>query len=255
MCPDHVSGRVSDHVPDHMYPTICVRPYVSDRVGQPPFVNIADCASDLSSFLCSLVSVNRVKPQKLLRVTLAFRCVSRSSFKRFLFVLFTDGATLPLPFDNQRTPHQEDYMRVAFREFDQASPENMCKFDATEPTPGNFSWTDCDLIGNLSSSPHAMNGTCVTPPLATPTGPCALTRPCTLVDRIPLYDKYLGTRTPPHPLDHTHSTTATVKPRPLDQHNLIEHYLQSRSHRLHLTSCDHAFTSCHTHTLDVSLWQ
>jgi hypothetical protein len=95
------------------------------------------------------------------------RLHASSSFKYFTFALFTDGATLPLPIGNQRTPHQEDYMRVAFREFDQASPENMCKFDATEPTPGNFSWTDCDLIGNLSSSPLAMNGTCVTSTLAT----------------------------------------------------------------------------------------
>jgi hypothetical protein len=54
VCLDHVSN----HVSNHMYPTICVRPYVSDCVGQPPFVNIADCASDLSSFLCSLVSLN-----------------------------------------------------------------------------------------------------------------------------------------------------------------------------------------------------
>lgn len=43
------------------------------------------------------------------------------------------------------------YRAVASREYDMTSPENACKFDATEPTAGRFDWAGCDLLANVTN--------------------------------------------------------------------------------------------------------
>jgi hypothetical protein len=43
------------------------------------------------------------------------------------------------------------YRAVASREYDMTSPENACKFDATEPAAGQFDWTGCDLLANVTN--------------------------------------------------------------------------------------------------------
>ena len=43
------------------------------------------------------------------------------------------------------------YRAVALREYDMTSPENACKFDATEPEAGQFDWTGCDILANFTN--------------------------------------------------------------------------------------------------------
>jgi hypothetical protein len=43
------------------------------------------------------------------------------------------------------------YRAVAAREYDMTSPENACKFDATEPAAGEYNWAGCDLLANFTN--------------------------------------------------------------------------------------------------------
>lgn len=69
------------------------------------------------------------------------------------------------PYPGNAIPHWQTgvhtaarYRALAKQEYDQASPENACKFDATETTEGKFSFQGCDLLANFSRSSATMNG-------------------------------------------------------------------------------------------------